>query len=77
MKTMAALPFSAVFLAEANKRATFCSASPSHFDINEENLMSVSLSAVSLIVWTLTLLILLVVLLRKMKGVGIEEIRPV
>jgi len=44
---------------------------------NEENLMSVSLSAVSLIVWTLTLLILLVVLLRKMKGVGIEEIRPV
>ena len=44
---------------------------------NGENLMSVSLSAVSLIAWTLTLLILVVVLLRKMKGVGIEEIRLV
>jgi len=44
---------------------------------NGENLMSVSLSAVSLIAWTLALLILVVVLLRKMKGVGIEEIRLV
>ena len=44
---------------------------------NGENLMSVPLSAVSLIAWTLALLILVVVLLRKMKGVGIEEIRLV
>jgi len=44
---------------------------------NGESLMSVPLSVVSLIVWTLALLILVVVLSRKMKGVGIEEIRLV
>jgi len=44
---------------------------------NGENLMSVPFSMVSLIAWTLVLLTLVVVLLRKMKGVGIEEIRLV
>ena len=44
---------------------------------SKDNLMSVSLSASSLIAWTAVLLVLVMVLLRKMKGVGIEEIRLV
>ncbi|MCD6446268.1 hypothetical protein J7L49_05740 [Candidatus Bathyarchaeota archaeon] len=39
--------------------------------------MDVTLTIVSLIIWTLSLLILAVVMLRKIKGVGIEEIELV
>ena len=41
---------------------------------SKDNLMSVSLSASSLIAWTAVLLVIVIVLLRKMKGIGIEEI---
>ncbi len=47
------------------------------FMSGEKNLMNVTLSAISLGAWTVILLFFAVVLLRKMKGVGIEEIRLV
>jgi len=40
-----------------------------------ENLVNVSLTIASLIAWSMALMILNLVFLRKMKGIGIEEIR--
>jgi hypothetical protein len=40
-----------------------------------KNLVNVSLATGSLIVWSMALMMLNLVLLRKMKGVGIEEIK--
>lgn len=43
----------------------------------EKEQMNITLTACSLITWTFTMLILVVILLRKMRGIGIEEIRLV
>jgi len=45
--------------------------------LNKGDFMDVSFLASSLIAWTISLFILVVVLLRKIKGIGIEEIRLV
>lgn len=45
------------------------------FAPNGQNLVNVSLAMASLIAWLVVLMLLNLILLRKMKGVGIEEIR--
>jgi len=47
------------------------------FTANEKWFMDVTLTACSMIAWTITMLILVVTLLKRMRGVGIEEIRLV
>jgi hypothetical protein len=40
-----------------------------------QSLVNVGLAIVSLVAWSVTLMVLNVVFLRKMRGVGVEEIR--
>ncbi|AFH42001.1 hypothetical protein [Fervidicoccus fontis] len=48
-----------------------------YFTSGGKELMNVTLTAFSLIGWTIIMLILAIILLRKMRGVSIEEIRLV
>jgi hypothetical protein len=47
------------------------------FMSNGKELMDTALTTVSLTAWIITMLALVIVLLRKMRGVNIEEIRLV